>query len=83
MAAADTRLNLKVLSPSTEVNGDISFNDISASTTVADLKGLIQTAIASRPAVERMRLIHRGRVLARESDTLSDVFGAETVWFVV
>lgn len=33
--------------------------------------------LPSRPADEHQRLIHRGRLLAREADTLQDVFGLE------
>lgn len=79
MADETLRINLKVLSPSTEVNGDLSFGQIPASTTVKELKLLIQNEIASHPSVDRMRLIYRGRVLATETDTMVDIFGLENV----
>lgn len=79
MAEDHSLINLKVLSPSTEVQGDLSFPDIPASTTVKDLRLRIQNEIASRPATERMRLIYRGRVVANETDRLVDVFGSENV----
>ncbi|KAF2743943.1 hypothetical protein M011DRAFT_470840 [Sporormia fimetaria CBS 119925] len=72
-------INLKVLSPSTEVQGDITLPAIPISTTVKDLRLRIQNEIATRPSTDRMRLIYRGRVVANETDTLSDVFGAENV----
>lgn len=72
-------INLKILSPSTEVKGDISFPQIPASTTVKELRQRIQNEIESRPAMDRMRLIYRGRVVANEMDTLNDVFGLENV----
>ncbi|KAF2651719.1 hypothetical protein K491DRAFT_696234 [Lophiostoma macrostomum CBS 122681] len=72
-------IDLKVLSPSTEVGRDIHLPQISASTTVADLRLRLKDAIASRPSIERMRLIYRGRVVANDTDTLSDVFGAENI----
>jgi hypothetical protein len=76
---APTAINLKVLSPSAEVQGDINLSDIPASTTVKDLRLRIQNEISTRPATDRMRLIYRGRVVGNESDTLIDVFGEEAV----
>jgi hypothetical protein len=35
--------------------------------------------VALRPADENQRLIHRGRALVREGDTLLDILGAEAV----
>lgn len=72
-------INLKVLSPSTEVPGDLSFADIPAATTVKDLRLRIQGEITSKPATDRMRLIYRGRVVVNDTDTLLDVFGVENV----
>jgi hypothetical protein len=72
-------IDLKVLSPSTAVGRDIHLPQIPASTTVADLRLKLQDAIESRPAIDRMRLIYRGRVVANDTDTLSDVFGTENV----
>lgn len=79
MADEPILINLKVLSPSTEVEGDISLPDIPAATTVKDLRVKIQDAIATKPSTERMRLIYRGRVVAKDTDTLSDVFGIDNV----
>jgi hypothetical protein len=76
---APTEINLKVLSPSTEVQGDICLLHLPTSTTVKDLRLKIQNEIATRPATDRMRLIYRGRVVPNDSDTLIDVFGIETV----
>jgi hypothetical protein len=72
-------INLKVLSPSTDVKGDIYIPDIPASTTVKELRLRLQDEIEGRPATERMRLIYRGRVIAKETDKLVDVFGLENV----
>lgn len=77
--SASVLIDLKVLSPSTEVNGDLFFPGIPATTTVRELKLRIQNEIPSLPAVERMRLIYRGRVMAKETDTMFDVFGRENV----
>jgi hypothetical protein len=72
-------LNLKILSPSTEVEGGIIFLDIPTSTTIKELRNRIQDAVQSKPAPDRMRLIYRGRVVANDGDTLGNVFGAESV----
>jgi hypothetical protein len=72
-------LNLKILSPSTEVEGGINFPDIPTSTTIKELRNRIQDAVQSKPAPDRMRLIYRGRVVANDADTLGSVFGAESV----
>jgi hypothetical protein len=72
-------INLKVLSPSTEVEGGVTFADLPTTTTIKELRSRIQDAVPSRPATERMRLIYRGRVVANDADTLGDVFGAANV----
>lgn len=77
MADDAPAVNLKILSPNFE--GDIALPDLAASTTVQELRVLIQNAMDTRPATERMRLIYRGRVVVNEADTLSDVFGPENV----
>ena len=72
-------LNLRVLSPSSEVDGGIHLQDLPTSTTVRELRLKIQDAVASKPGPERMRLIYRGKVVANDADTLETVFGAENV----
>ena len=72
-------INLKILSPSSEVEGGVKLADIPASTTVKELRSRIQDAAPSKPAPERMRLIYRGRVVANDADTLSNVFGEDNV----
>jgi hypothetical protein len=79
MAEDISTINLKVLSPSTEVEGGVSFPDLPATTTVQELRSRIQDAVPSKPATERMRLIYRGRVVANDADTLGHVFGADNV----
>jgi hypothetical protein len=74
---APAAINLKVLSPSTEVPGDINLPELPANTTVRELRLRIQDAIATRPATDRMRLIYRGHVIVNDTDTLTDVFGAD------
>ena len=72
-------VNLQIVSPSVGVNGPLSFPELSAATTVQQLKGLIRDKLSLRPADDHQRLIHRGRLLARDNDTLENVFGAEAV----
>jgi hypothetical protein len=79
MAEGTPTINLKVLSPSTEVEGGVNLADVPTTTTIKELRSRIQDAVPSKPATERMRLIYRGRVVANDADTLADVFGADNV----
>lgn len=79
MAEEPPTINLKVLSPSTEVEGGIHLPGLPAATTVRELRQRIHDAAPSRPAIDRMRLIYRGRVVANDSDTLQQVFGIDNV----
>lgn len=72
-------VNLKILSPSPEVEGGVQLPDLAASTTVRELRQRIHDAAPSRPATDRMRLIYRGRVVANDNDTLLVVFGADNI----
>lgn len=72
-------ITLKIFSPSTEVNSPVTFAQIAAATTVKELKLLIQNEISTKPTIERMRLIYRGRVVANEEDSLTNIFGLENV----
>jgi hypothetical protein len=79
MAEEKPTINLKILSPSTELEGGVNLAHLPASTTVKELRSRIQDAVPSRPAPDRMRLIYRGRVVANEADTLENVFGTDNV----
>jgi hypothetical protein len=76
-------LKLKILSPSAELaelrNSGLQFDNLPVSTTIGELKERIRDAVPTRPTNERQRLIYLGRVLARETDTLRDIFGATVV----
>ncbi|KAF9734291.1 hypothetical protein PMIN06_003027 [Paraphaeosphaeria minitans] len=72
-------VNLKILSPSPEVEGGVQLADLAASTTVRELRQRIHDAAPSRPATDRMRLIYRGRVVANDGDSLLTVFGADNI----
>lgn len=79
MAADTATINLRILSPSSEVEGGIHLHDLPASTTVRELRLKIQDAVPSKPGPERMRLIYRGKVVANDADALETVFGADNV----
>ncbi|KAI9849817.1 MAG: hypothetical protein M1837_000031 [Sclerophora amabilis] len=70
---------IHILSPSTDVPQKLSFPAVPATTTVGELKTKIRDAVPTRPSLERQRLIHRGKVLSRESDNMVDVFGQTAV----
>jgi hypothetical protein len=75
-------INLQVVSPSASVNRPLSFPTISASTTVRQLKDKIRNTLAARPTDDQQRLIHRGRLLARDDETLEHIFGTEAAGHV-
>ena len=70
---------LHVISPSVGVSSPLNFPGLAATTTVKQLKGKIRDALASQPADENQRLIHRGRMLGREGETMLEIFGQDTV----
>lgn len=73
------KFTLSIISPSSEVPNPLVFPQLLATTTVKDLKAKIQDVIPSKPVEEHQRLIHRGRLLAREMETMEDIFGKDTV----
>ena len=79
MAEEAVSVNLRILSPSTEVEGGVHLADLPATTTIGELRQRIQDAAPSRPAIDRMRLIYRGRVVANDNDTLEILFGSDNV----
>lgn len=72
-------IEVKVLSQLSEPDGTLVLSSLPVTTSVAALKTLISQSLASKPPPDRQRLIHRGRVMAREADTLEDVFGSDNV----
>src|ERR1700761_6177902 len=73
---------LVVVSPSVGAASRLSFPHTPATTTVKQLKAKIRDSLPSRPPDDGQRLIHRGRMLARETETMLDIFGQETVSFI-
>lgn len=78
-SADQLTVNLQVVSPSVGVNRPLMFPGLAATTTVKQLKDKIRETLPLRPADENQRLIHRGRAIVRETDTLLDIFGADAV----
>ncbi|KAF2143370.1 uncharacterized protein K452DRAFT_317527 [Aplosporella prunicola CBS 121167] len=70
-------VDLRILSPSIEAEGGVSFRALPSSTTVGQLKVKIQDALPTHPVPERMRIIYQGRML-RDSIPLAEVFGRDT-----
>lgn len=74
-APEELTFNLQVVSPSVGVTSPLQFPNISASTTIKELKERIRQSLPLRPADDQQRLIHRGRALGRETDTLLNILG--------
>ena len=72
-------VDLRILSPSFELDRELYFPCLPISTTIAQLKDRIQKSIPSSPKAYRQRLIFRGRVVMKDDATLLDVFGKDTV----
>ncbi|KAG6023312.1 hypothetical protein E4U19_004454 [Claviceps sp. Clav32 group G5] len=72
-------VNLQIVSPSVGVDRPLLFPELPAETTIKQLKGKIRHALPTRPPDESQRLIHRGRVLLQEADSLLDIFGVESL----
>jgi hypothetical protein len=72
-------LTLNIVSPSVGVPQPFTFPQLPATTTVKQLKAKIRDVLPSKPADESQRLIKGGRMLGRETDTMLEVFGQETV----
>lgn len=70
---------LSIVSPSVEVASPLTFPQLLASTTVQELKAKIRDVVHSKPSDSAQRLIHRGRMLDRGSQTMLEVFGQENV----
>lgn len=75
----DMSVNISIVSPSTSVNAPLHFPNLPPSTTVAQVKQRIRDALDLKPSNEQQRLIHQGKLLSREEQTLLDVFGEQKV----
>lgn len=70
---------LIIVSPSTGVTSPLTFPQLPAATTVSQLKEKIRDALLSKPSNDGQRLIHRGRLLGRDAESMLEIFGQETV----
>ena len=70
---------LQVVSPSVGVSMPLVFPQLPATTSIKELKAKIRAVLPSQPTDENQRLIHRGRMLGNENETMADVFGRDTV----
>lgn len=74
-AASGRTVNLRILSPAVELLDGMDMRDVAAETTIGALKLKLMDAIPSHPTPDRMRLIHYGRLLSDENETLAHLFG--------
>ncbi|ETS80299.1 hypothetical protein PFICI_07828 [Pestalotiopsis fici W106-1] len=77
--ATSPTFTLQIISPSVNVPQPLNFTDLQATTTVQQLKEKIRNAIDAKPSDVAQRLIHRGRLLSKDDDTMLDVFGEDAV----
>lgn len=75
----DLSVNISIVSPSVSVNAPLHFPGLPPSTTLAQIKQKVREALDSKPSNEQQRLIHQGKLLSREDQTLLDVFGEQRV----
>ena len=80
MDAEGTTFALQVLSHSVGIAETLSFPELPVSTTIAQLKTKIKEKVTHANADEEsQRLIYQGRILSDGEQTMTEVFGAETV----
>jgi len=60
-------------------DGVLLLNDLRFTTTVKQLKEQIRHAHEKKPSDETQRLIHRGRLLMRDNETMLELFGEDAV----
>ncbi|KAI9888736.1 MAG: hypothetical protein M1814_006468 [Vezdaea aestivalis] len=72
-------ITLLIKSPSTGVSSDLKLENILLSATVNDIKEKLNLAIPTRPALDRLRLIYRGRALVVDGESIANVLQHELV----
>jgi hypothetical protein len=70
---------LVIVSPSTGVASPLTFPQLPIVTTVSQLKARIRDTLPSKPLNDSQRLIHRGRLLGRDTESMLEIFGQEAV----
>ncbi|KAI1135227.1 hypothetical protein F5Y05DRAFT_421655 [Hypoxylon sp. FL0543] len=76
--AESATFTLQLVSPSVGVPQPLSLK-LPTDITVKQLKERIRNAVNTRPADEAQRLIHRGRLLGRDTETMTEIFGREAL----
>ncbi|KAI0119937.1 hypothetical protein GGR51DRAFT_495623 [Nemania sp. FL0031] len=77
-ASEPGHFTLQILSPSINVPQPLCMS-LPVTTTVRQLKERIRRSISTQPPDDAQRLIHRGRLLARDSETMQELFGEESL----
>ncbi|KAI0376552.1 hypothetical protein F5Y04DRAFT_209918 [Hypomontagnella monticulosa] len=70
---------LQIVSPSVGIPQPLALQELPTNTTVKQLKERIRNVVNTKPADQAQRLIHRGRLLAREDETMTEIFGQEAL----
>ncbi|KAI0834136.1 hypothetical protein F5Y06DRAFT_175230 [Hypoxylon sp. FL0890] len=78
LEAESATFTLQLVSPSVGIPQPLSLK-LPTDITVRQLKERIRNAVSTRPADEAQRLIHRGRLLGRDSETMIEIFGREAL----
>lgn len=73
-----SQFTLQILSPSINVPQPLCLS-IPVTATVRQLRERIRESVNTRPSDDAQRLIHRGRLLGRDSETMLELFGEEPV----
>ncbi|KAI4752084.1 hypothetical protein E4T51_14735 [Aureobasidium sp. EXF-12344] len=79
MAQPARTLSLRILSPAVEVPHGLDMANVPVDTTIGTLKSKLTDLLPSNPTPDRMRLIHFGRLLANDNDTLLQLFGEAAI----
>jgi len=72
-------IDLQIMSPSPGVPQPWLIRGIPPTTSVRQLKERLRNVLEARPADNAQRLIHRGRLLARDDETLLGIFGEDAI----
>ncbi|KAI1180839.1 hypothetical protein F4777DRAFT_174644 [Nemania sp. FL0916] len=76
-ATEPEQITLQILSPSVNVPHPIILT-VPVTTNVRQLKEKLRHSITTNPPNDAQRLIHRGRLLARDDETMLELFGGST-----
>ncbi|KAI1438218.1 hypothetical protein GGR50DRAFT_640468 [Xylaria sp. CBS 124048] len=72
-----SQFTLQILSLSDNVPQPLVFENLPVTTTVQELKERIRDCVSTNPPNDAQRLIHRGRLLVREAETMLELFGQD------